>query len=147
VNPDKLRLISCSDGECFHSDGISYPEQLLLLVHLHHQAVVQLYLDSVHLHHHISVLSLQSIVASSVDPTIAAILWQSRMLNYMREECPLGTSEETPLSIYGSISTLKTKYDCDDLIRVGAVAAYTRTNRIMFTLLWSCLACLLFLAL
>lgn len=81
----------------------------------------------------ISVLSLWSTMASSIGSTIAATIWQSRMLNYMREECPLGTSEEILRSIYGSISTLKTKYDWEDPIRVGAIAAYTRANGIIFT--------------
>lgn len=81
----------------------------------------------------ISVLSLWSTMASSVGSTISATIWQSRMLNFMREECPPGTPEETLRSIYGSISTLKTKYDWDDPIRMGAVAAYTRTNGIIFT--------------
>jgi hypothetical protein len=67
-------------------------------------------------------------MASSVGSTIAATIWQSRTLDYMREECPLGTPDKPLRSIYGSISTLKTKYDWGDPIRVGAIAAYTRTN-------------------
>jgi hypothetical protein len=50
-------------------------------------------------------------MASSVGSTIAATIWQSRTLDYMREECPLGTPDKPLRSIYGSISTLKTKYD------------------------------------
>lgn len=81
----------------------------------------------------ISVMSLWSTMASSIGSTIAATIWQNRMLNYMREECPQGTSEATLKSIYGSIKILKTEYDWDDPIRMGAVAAYTRTNGIIFT--------------
>jgi hypothetical protein len=50
-------------------------------------------------------------MVSSVGSTIAATIWKSRTLDYMREECPPGTFVETPRSIYGSISTLKTEYD------------------------------------
>lgn len=81
----------------------------------------------------ISVLSLWSTMASSIGSTIAATIWQSRMLNYMREECPAGTSEETLAAIYGSIKELKTKYEWNDPIREGAIRAYTRTNGIIFT--------------
>ncbi|KAI7153722.1 hypothetical protein KC349_g8184 [Hortaea werneckii] len=81
----------------------------------------------------ISVMSLWSTMASSIGSTIAATIWQNRMLNYMREECPPETSEATIKTIYGSIKKLKTEYDWDDPIRKGAVAAYTRTNGIIFT--------------
>ncbi|KAI7663834.1 hypothetical protein KC318_g8095, partial [Hortaea werneckii] len=81
----------------------------------------------------ISVMSLWSTMASSIGSTIAATIWQNRMLNYMREECPPTTSEATIKTIYGSIKKLKTEYDWDDPIRKGAVAAYTRTNGIIFT--------------
>lgn len=80
----------------------------------------------------ISVLSLWSTMASSVGSTIAAAIWQNRMLGYMREECPPGTSEKVLESIYGSIRTLKTKYDWEDPIRKGAIVAYERTNGIIF---------------
>jgi hypothetical protein len=81
----------------------------------------------------ISVLSLWSTMTSSTGSTIAATIWQSSMLDYIREECPHGTSEETLRSVCGSISTLKTKYDWGDPIRMGAIAAYARTNGIIFT--------------
>lgn len=80
----------------------------------------------------ISVLSLWSTMASSVGSTIAATIWQDRMLGFMREECPPGTSEDTLTTIYGSIKTLRTTYEWDDPIRQGAVRAYTRTNGIIF---------------
>ncbi|KAM0714484.1 hypothetical protein Q7P37_010271 [Cladosporium fusiforme] len=80
----------------------------------------------------ISVMSLWSTMASSIGSTIAATIWQNRMLAYMREECPTGTSEATLKTIYGSIRTLK-GYDWNDPIRKGAVVAYTRTNGIIFT--------------
>jgi hypothetical protein len=81
----------------------------------------------------ISVLSLWSTMVSSAGSTIAATIWQSSMLDYIREECPHGTSEETLRSVHGSTSTLKTKYDWDDPLRMGAIAAYARTNGIIFT--------------
>lgn len=81
----------------------------------------------------ISVLSLWSTMASSIGSTIAAAIWQNRMLGYMREECPAGTSEKVLETIYGSIKTLKTKYDWEDPIRKGAIVAYERTNGIIFT--------------
>lgn len=81
----------------------------------------------------ISVISLWSTMASSVGSTIAATIWQARMLNYMREECPPGTSESTLSAIYGSIRTLRTRFDWDDPIRQGAIVAYQRTNGIIFT--------------
>lgn len=81
----------------------------------------------------ISVLSLWSTMASSIGSTIAAVIWQNRMLGYMREECPAGTSEKVLETIYGSIKTLKTKYDWEDPIRKGAILAYERTNGIIFT--------------
>lgn len=81
----------------------------------------------------ISVLSLWSTMASSIGSTIAATIWQNRMLSYMREEVPAGTSESVLRSIYGSIRTLKTKYDWEDPIRRGAIVAYTRTNGVIFT--------------
>ncbi|KAL2067691.1 hypothetical protein VTL71DRAFT_15787 [Oculimacula yallundae] len=80
----------------------------------------------------ISVLSLWSTMASSIGSTISATIWQNKMLQYMREECPPGTSEKTLNAIYGSIKTLKTKYEFNDPIRVGAIAAYSRTNGIIF---------------
>lgn len=80
----------------------------------------------------ISVLSLWSTMASSVGSTIAATIWQDRMLGFMREECPPGTPESTLSSIYGSIKVLRTEYDWNDPIRQGAVVAYTRTNGIIF---------------
>ncbi|SMY23173.1 unnamed protein product [Zymoseptoria tritici ST99CH_1A5] len=79
----------------------------------------------------ISVMSLWSTMASSIGSTIAATIWQDRMLGYMREECPPDTPEATLKKIYGSIKTLKTKYDWDDPVRMGAIRAYTRTNGII----------------
>ncbi|KJX92951.1 siderophore iron transporter like protein [Zymoseptoria brevis] len=79
----------------------------------------------------ISVMSLWSTMASSIGSTIAATIWQNRMLGYMREECPPSTPEATLKKIYGSIKTLKTKYSWDDPIREGAIRAYTRTNGII----------------
>lgn len=81
----------------------------------------------------ISVLSLWSTMASSIGSTISASIWQSRMLNFMREECPPGTPEKTLSTIYGSIKKLKAEYDWEDPIREGAIRAYTRTNGIIFT--------------
>lgn len=53
------------------------------------------------------------------------------MLPYMREEMP-SVPEKTIQTIYGSIKTLRTKYDWQDPIRQGAVRAYTHVNGIIF---------------
>ncbi|CAO2649791.1 Nn.00g010830.m01.CDS01 [Neocucurbitaria sp. VM-36] len=79
----------------------------------------------------IAILSLWSTLASSVGYTIAASIWTDKMLPYMREEIP-DAPEKTIQSIYGSIKTLRTKYDWEDPIRQGAVRAYTRVNGIIF---------------
>lgn len=79
----------------------------------------------------IAILSLWSTLASSVGYTIAASIWTEHMLPFMREEMP-NVSEKTIKTIYGSIKTLRTKYDWDDPIRQGAVRAYTRVNGIIF---------------
>jgi MFS family permease len=79
----------------------------------------------------IAILSLWSTLASSVGYTIAASIWTEHMLPYMREEMP-NVPEKTIKTIYGSIKTLRTKYDWEDPIRQGAVRAYTRVNGIIF---------------
>lgn len=79
----------------------------------------------------IAILSLWSTLASSVGYTIAASVWQDKMIPFMREEMP-DVPEKTIKSIYGSIKTLRTKYDWEDPIRQGAVRAYTRVNGILF---------------
>ncbi|KAH7092607.1 major facilitator superfamily domain-containing protein [Paraphoma chrysanthemicola] len=79
----------------------------------------------------IAILSLWSTLASSVGYTIAASIWSTHMLDYMREEMP-NVPEKTIKTIYGSIKTLRTKYGWDDPIRQGAVRAYTRVNGIIF---------------
>ncbi|PSN64979.1 MFS general substrate transporter [Corynespora cassiicola Philippines] len=79
----------------------------------------------------IALLSLWTTLGSSVGYTIAATIWTDRMLPYMREEMP-NVPEKTIKTIYGSIKTLRTKYDWTDPIRQGAVRAYTRVNGIIF---------------
>ncbi|OJJ88618.1 uncharacterized protein ASPGLDRAFT_117082 [Aspergillus glaucus CBS 516.65] len=80
----------------------------------------------------IAAFSLWSFLGSSVGDAIASGIWTGKMLDYMREECPPGTSETTLKEIYGSIKTLRTDYDWNDPIRMGAIRAYTRTNGIIF---------------
>lgn len=80
----------------------------------------------------ISNLSLWSTLGSSVGYTVASSIWTEKMLPYMRDECPAGTSEATLKKIYGSIKVLRTKYEWDDPIRQGAIRAYTRTNGVIF---------------
>lgn len=58
----------------------------------------------------IASLSLCSTLASSVGSTIATSIWQEKMLPAMREEAPLGTSDSTLRTIYGSIRDLRTDY-------------------------------------
>lgn len=79
----------------------------------------------------IAILALWSTLASSVGYTIAASIWTEHMLPFMREEMP-DVPEKTIKTIYGSIKTLRTKYDWEDPIRQGAVRAYTRVNGILF---------------
>lgn len=79
----------------------------------------------------IAILSLWSTLASSVGYTIAASIWTNYMLPYMHEEMP-DIPEKTIKTIYGSIKTLRTKYDWNDPVRQGAVRAYTRVNGILF---------------
>ncbi|KAF2032909.1 MFS general substrate transporter [Setomelanomma holmii] len=79
----------------------------------------------------IAILSLWSTLASSVGYTIAASIWSEHMLEYMRQEIPT-VPEKTLKTIYGSIKTLRTKYDWDDPVRQGAVRAYTRVNGTIF---------------
>ncbi|KAH5200990.1 hypothetical protein HBH76_014240 [Parastagonospora nodorum] len=79
----------------------------------------------------IAITSLWSTLASSVGYTIAASIWTEHMLPCMREEMP-SVPEKTIQTIYGSIKTLRTKYDWQDPIRQSAVRAYTRVNGIIF---------------
>lgn len=79
----------------------------------------------------IAIMSLWSTLASSVGYTIAASIWTEHMLPFMHEEMP-NVPEKTIKTIYGSIKTLRTKYDWEDPIRQGAVRAYTRVNGIIF---------------
>jgi MFS family permease len=79
----------------------------------------------------IAMISLWSTLGSSVGYTIAATIWTDRMIPYMQEEMP-GVPPKTINTIYGSIKTLRTKYDWEDPIRQGAVRAYTRVNGIIF---------------
>lgn len=79
----------------------------------------------------IAMVSLWSTLGSSVGYTIAATIWTDRMIPYMQEEMP-GVPAKTINTIYGSIKTLRTKYEWDDPIRQGAIRAYTRVNGIIF---------------
>lgn len=79
----------------------------------------------------IAIFSLWSTLASSVGYTIAASIWTDKMLPFMREELP-DVPEKTIKTIYGSIKTLRTKYNWEDPIRQGAVRAYTRVNGVIF---------------
>lgn len=81
----------------------------------------------------IAIASLWTTIGNSVGYTISTAIWTEHMLGYMREECPPGTPESTLRKIYGSISVLRTEYGWEDPIRQGAVAAYTRTNGLIFT--------------
>lgn len=75
---------------------------------------------------------LWTYLGTSAGYAIASAIWTDKMLQFMREETPPGTSEKTLESIYGSIKTLRTDYAPGDPIREGAIRAYTRTNGIIF---------------
>lgn len=74
---------------------------------------------------------LWTYLGTSAGYAVASAIWTDKMLNFMREETPSGTSEFTLRSIYGSIKTLRTEYAPGDPIRDGAIRAYTRTNGII----------------
>lgn len=81
-----------------------------------------------------SVIALQSLwstLGSSVGYTVAASIWQDRMVGFMREELP-GVPDKTITTIYGSIADLRSEYDWNSPVRKGAIRAYTRTNGIIF---------------
>lgn len=74
---------------------------------------------------------LWTYLGTSAGYSVASAIWTDKMLNFMREETPPGTSESTLRSIYGSIKRLRTEYAPGDPIRDGAIRAYTRTNGII----------------
>ena len=76
---------------------------------------------------------LWTYVGTAAGYAIASAIWTDKMLGFMREETPPGTSEKTLKEIYGSIKILHSKYKPGDPIRDGAVRAYTRTNGIIYT--------------
>ena len=75
---------------------------------------------------------LWSYIGRAAGNSIASSVWTSKMLQYMREECPPGTSEKTLRDIYDSIKVLRTDYPPQSPIREGAIRAYRRTNGIIF---------------
>lgn len=75
---------------------------------------------------------LWSYVGSAAGFAIASAVWTDKMLGFMREETPPGTSEKTLRDIYGSIKILHTEYAPGNPIREGAIRAYTRTNGIIY---------------
>lgn len=75
---------------------------------------------------------LWSYIGRAAGNSIASAVWTSKMLKYMREECPPGTSEKVLRDIYGSIKVLRTDYSPGSPIREGAIRAYRRTNGIIF---------------
>ena len=76
---------------------------------------------------------LWTYVGTSAGYAIASAIWTDKMMGFMREETPPGTSEKTLKKIYGSIKILHTDYKPGDPIREGAIRAYTRTNGIIYT--------------
>lgn len=80
----------------------------------------------------IATFSLWSYLGSSIGYVFSSTIWTDKMLKYMREECPPGTSEKTLQHIYGSIKILHADYDWSDPIWKGAIRAYTRINGIIF---------------
>lgn len=75
---------------------------------------------------------LWSYIGRAAGNSIASSVWTSKMLQYMREECPPDTPEKTLRDIYGSIKVLRTDYSPQSPIREGAIRAYRRTNGIIF---------------
>lgn len=75
---------------------------------------------------------LWSYVGSAAGFAIASAIWTDKMLPFMREETPPGTSEKTLRDIYGSIKIIHTEYAPGNPIREGAIRAYTRTNGIIY---------------
>lgn len=75
---------------------------------------------------------LWSYIGSAAGSAIASAIWTDKMLGFMREETPPGTSEKTLRDIYGSIKILHTEYAPGNPIREGAISAYTRTNGIIY---------------
>lgn len=71
---------------------------------------------------------LWTYLGSSAGFAIASAIWTNNMLQFMREETPPGTPDETLRKIYGSITALRDDYAPRDPIREGAIRAYTRTN-------------------
>lgn len=77
----------------------------------------------------ISLLALWSTLGSSVGSAISSAIWTSEMLDRMYDEMlPLGADRETVEELYGSIRTLRTRYDWGDPIRQAAVRAYAAVN-------------------
>lgn len=75
---------------------------------------------------------LWSYIGRAAGNSIASSVWTSKMLQYMREECPPDIPEKTLRDIYGSIKVLRTDYSPQSPIREGAIRAYRRTNGIIF---------------
>lgn len=74
----------------------------------------------------ISLLSLWSSVFASIGSAISAVIWSSKMPQYLREYMPASVNDTQVLTFYSDITTLRL-YDMDSPIRQAGISAYYKT--------------------
>lgn len=87
----------------------------------------------------ISLLSLWSKIGSAIGSAVVAVIWSNEMPKQLRENLPSSATTSDVSKLFNSPRSIRTSYDIDDPMRVGAILAYRRA-------LYYCLAIALGLA-
>ncbi|KAH8601945.1 putative siderophore iron transporter [Bisporella sp. PMI_857] len=76
----------------------------------------------------ISLLGLWSKVGGSIGSAIVAVIWADQMPKQLRAHLPPTATEKDVKSIFGSVTSVRTKYpSMNDPMRIGAIEAYRRS--------------------
>ncbi|KAH8879809.1 MFS general substrate transporter [Thozetella sp. PMI_491] len=75
----------------------------------------------------ISLLSLWSKIGGAIGSAIVAVIWSSKMPQFLREDLPASATDQDVRKLFDSVKSIRTLYEFDDPMRQGAIEAYRRT--------------------